>query len=68
MFVDEPPTCRYCGGRVYLEPGFVGDVIEGSYLHEECWQMSGEDNGTIVDIYKDTFNERGYIDYYLGLE
>lgn len=53
------PRCRYCHGEVYPGPGMmmVETKINGVYgagfiCHEECYQMSGDDEGYVERLNK----------------
>ncbi len=54
--------CKYCGGAVIFGPGFM--MVEttgeddGFVCHEECHQLSGEDEGYVERLYNE-LNEIG---------
>lgn len=51
----QKPTCKYCERPVSFGPGFM--MIEAVHeddsfiAHEECYQISGDDEGYIERLY-----------------
>lgn len=51
------PLCKFCNLAVEYGPGFImTETSDGSgfICHEECWQLSGEDDGYIAKLHSET--------------
>ena len=46
--------CYYCDSLVYYEQGWMmlEDIDDNRVVHEECYQLSGEDNGLVKEIHQ----------------
>lgn len=45
--------CKYCGSSVRMAPGMMMLDDEEDVVHEECYQMSGDDEGFVEQLYKE---------------
>lgn len=45
--------CKYCDRDVKLAPGMMVLDDENDIVHEECFQMSGDDGGFVEQLYKE---------------
>lgn len=46
--------CFYCKSLVYYEQGWmmIGELDNDKVVHEECYEMSGEDDGLVKQIHQ----------------
>lgn len=46
--------CKYCNSLVHYTLGWIGNDL-GEVMHEECYQLSGEDNGIVKEIHSEDY-------------
>lgn len=51
----QKPTCKFCDHEIAYSLGWmlIEDDDGGFMCHEECYQMSGQDEGYIEELYKE---------------